>query len=318
MLIPLLAACQQLQQSPYGEDVLPTEDKLAINLKGADDAAKSPSDPDDWAMYYEATRNVTENVNGLIKVTLGIVYGVVHTQEPSWVDEGEQKAMWGPYQDSGLDPVSVGVYVERLDDESHDWSVFFLPNGGELETDAVSIIAGHVEAGASKDAADGQFAIDFTTAHDMDPSVNLVGTFSCDYGYDEAGVAAVVATDDYGLERGPQVDALYTYDEDYEGAGTMNLAYLADVNANGTEEVVAIKSRWTADGQGRGDGMIVGGDTTGEGFQSSECWGTDFKTAYWIDNKDFFDPIGDESVCAFTPAEFPTEDDFAIEESAEE
>lgn len=312
-LFLFLAGCGFLggDDNLFGDDIIPTEDQLLINLPEASAAAKSPDDPEAYASYYEMTRNVTENVNGVIKLVLGMTWGVVHTQTPSWTDDAKTEAMWGPYKDSGLDPVSVGVYVKKNDDSSYTWTVFMVPNGGTVETDAVNIIVGEVAAGATREAATGKFVIDFTAANQLDPAVNLVGTFATEYSYDAEGVSALVVTDDYGLENFTKYDAVYDYDEEYGGAGEMDLAYLADVNLTGVEEVVTMKSRWEYDGMGRSDAMIMGGDLGVESVTASECWGTDFLTSYWTDSIGLYETVGEESVCVYAEASYADEASFS-------
>lgn len=307
-----LAACGQLGND-YGTDALPTEEQLHVNMPVASSAAKSPSDPDDWATYYEGTRNVTEHVNGMITFVLGSVYLVTHTQRPSWVNDEKTQAQWGPYSDSGLDPVETGVWVTRNDDGSTTWAVFQVPNGGTVEADAVTIAEGQVNAGSTRDDASGSFGVDFDAANALDPAVHLAGSWTVEYAYDADGVAAVATASNYGWEDWPRIDAQYDYDEDYTGAGTMDLAYNNDVNRSGTDELVTLRSRWQDDGMGRGDATITGGDVTRD-VTSSECWGTDFKTSYWVDSIDLYEPVGDESACAFTPAEYADGASFSMED----
>lgn len=312
VLFSLLACGLQNDDLGFGDDVIPRDDQLLVNMPVASDAAKSPEDPTTWALYYEETRTVTANVNGLITGVLGITWGVVSTQTPSWTDEDETKALWGPYQgQSALEPVSTGVYVEKVEDGSYVWSVFQVPNGGTVEEDAVSIVLGEVDPGATREVATGRFVIDFDAANALDPARLEVGQFATEYSYDEAGVSALVTTDDFGYENGIKYDAAYDYDELYDGEGEMDLAYLADLNLSGTDEIVTLKSRWLADGQGRGDAQILGGDLKVEAATASECWGTDFKTAFWTDTVDLYEDVGEESLCAYTPASYAEEASFS-------
>ncbi len=305
-LLLKLVACGGLGSDDYGTDTLPTEEQLKVNMPVASDAAKSPDDLDDWAMFYESTRNVTEHVNGMITFVLGSVYLVTHTQKPSWVDEAKTEAIWGPYSDSGLDPVETGVRVKKNEDGTISWYVFQVPNGGTVEEDAVNIAEGLVDAGSTRTDASGSFGVDFSAANALDPAVNLVGSWSVAYAYDSAGVAAVATAADYGYENFDTLDAEYAYDEDYEGQGAMDLAYDKDVNWSGTDEWVTLRSRWQADGMGRGDATIGEGDLATE-VTASECWGTDFKTSYWTDSAGIYDTVGEESACAFAEAEFVAE-----------
>lgn len=310
-----LTACRNQAGSEYHDDILPTQDQLAINLKGGD-AEKSPSDPEDWASYYEATRSVTSTLNGMIAFVLGTVGYVTTNLQPSWTDEDKTKAMWGPYSDSGLDPHQTGLYVIANEDESYSWAIFFVPNGGTVEEDAVPVVAGEVDAGSTREDATGTFVVDFTTANAMDPAVRNVGTFAVEYDYDAAGVEALASMDDFGNEGGIHYDAAYHYDEDYAGSGTMDLAWLDDVNATGTSEIVTLESRWTEDGAGRGDAMVQGGDLGAENVTASECWGTDFKTSFWTDSIGMYEPVGEESVCAYTPASYSEEGSFELSTDA--
>jgi hypothetical protein len=206
--------------------------------------------------------------------------------------------------------VETGVYVERLEDDSYAWAVFFVPNGGTVESDAVPVIAGQVDAGATPDVASGRFAIDFATAHEMDPAWTQVGTFYVDYSYDEAGVSATAGAEAYGWEGLPLVNAVYAYDQDFAGGGEMDLAYESDVNLTGVAEIVTLKSRWQPDGVGRGDAQIVGGDLGADVVSASECWGTDFKTAFWTDSIGWYEVVGVESACGYAEAAYASEADF--------
>jgi hypothetical protein len=307
-----LLACGLHPDSAFGDDVIPHDDQLLINMPIASEAAKSPDDPTDWALYYEETRSVTTSVNGVISTVLGLTWTVVSTQTPTWTDESETTAMWGPYKGkSGLDPVSTGVYVQANEDGTYSWSVFQVPNGGTVEADSVAIVTGQVDEGATRDAASGTLAIDFDAYNALDPAANLVGKFATEYAYDENGASALVTTENYGDENGRKYDAAYDYDETWGGEGEMDLAYLADLNLSGTDEVVTLKSRWLADGQGRGDAQVLGGDLAVDTVTANECWGTDFLTAFWTDSIDLYEDVGTESVCAFATASYADEASFS-------
>ena len=310
VVLSLLSACGFRDAgSPYNEDLLPTEDKIRVNLP-VDAAGAKEEGGGEFAEYYALTRVVTEHVNTRISFVLGTV-AYVTTLEPQWSDEDARTAVWGPYSDSGLDPVEIGLWVREEDDGSYSWAIFGVPRGGDLETDATPFIAGIVDAGATRDAASGELAIDYTTAAELDPAVRETGLWGVEYSYDEAGVAAVVAVQAYGGVGGNLVDALYAYDQTYDGAGTMDLAWLADVNDSGTDEIAAIRTRWEATGDGRSDAVVTEGDLGVDAVYATECWGSDFATSYWTDTVGLKDAVGDVSACAFAEQELPTEASFA-------
>ncbi|MFN7146856.1 MAG: hypothetical protein ACK4YP_23985 [Myxococcota bacterium] len=298
--------------SPYHEDLLPTEEKVRINLP-VDGAAAKGDEDGEFARYYVVTRQVTEHVNGLIGFVLGTV-GYVVTLEPQWSDADARTAVWGPYSDSGLDPVETGLWVREEDDGSYAWVIFQVERGGSVEEDAIPIVTGIVDAGATTEVASGQFVIDFTTAASLDPAVALTGTFAVEYAYDTEGVAAVAWGEGYGAKGGALVDAVYAYDQTYDGAGEMDLAWLEDVNATGTDEILAMRTRWEASGDGRSDAVVTGGDLGADAHYASECWGGDFATAYWADTVGLYEPAGDVSACAFAEQELPTEASFTLAE----
>lgn len=305
MLVFSLIACFA---SPYGDDVLPLEEQLRINLPTDPAAAKTASDPDaEWAEFYVVTRNVTESVNGMVAFVLGTV-GAVTLLRPTWVDDAQSTAMWGPYSDSGLDPVETGLLVTRNDDATTSWFLFQIPNGGSVDTDRVDIVSGLVDAGSTRKDASGTFFLDFTTAASMDPSVNLVGTWNVDYTYDAEGVAGVVVADDYGLRGGGRIDAQYAYQEDYAGAGSMDLAWQDDFDGDAGPDDAAMRSRWQADGQGRSDARIT---TAQHGeVTATECWGTTFSRVYWADSVGLQPNEGDATACAFEATEYPSDASF--------
>lgn len=294
----------------YGDEVLPTSEKIEINLPVSDGSA-SRAEATEWAPYYDITRNVTETVNGMAKWVLGTV-GYVTTLTPSWVDDSKTTALWGPYSDSGLDPVETGLYVTQNEDGSYTWTIFQVPNGGDLETDAVSIVAGEVDAGSTRDDATGRFVVDFSAANSLDPAQNLVGAFAVDYDYDAEGVAGVASFDDYGWENLGKVDAMYMYAEEYDGPGEMDLAWLEDVNGTSVQEVLALRSRWQPDGAGRGDAFVTGGDLGADVVTASNCWGSSFTTTYWTDSIGYREAEGEEGNCVYTPADYAEEADFTI------
>jgi hypothetical protein len=312
LAFPLVLVACTGSTSPYHEDLLPTQEKVQVNMP-VDEASAKDETAGGFARYYAVTRTVTEDVNGMIAFVLGTV-GYVTTLEPQWSDADEKTAMWGPYSDSGLDPVETGLWVRQEDDASYTWAIFQEPKGGDPATDAIAIVAGVVDAGSTRDDATGNFVVDFDTASSLDPAVGLAGTFAVDYDYDAEGVAAVAGFSNYGTVDGERYDAAYAYDEDYAGAGSMDLAWLDDVNATGTDEVLAMRTRWESTGDGRSDAIVTGGDLGVDSVTASECWGSDFAESYWTDSIGLYEAAGDVGACAWADAELPTDGSFSLAE----
>jgi hypothetical protein len=68
-------------------------------------------------------------------------------------------------------------------------------------------------------------------------------------------------------------------------------------------EDIGIDSRWRADGAGRADIVIAGGDVPadpGPGMVSAvECWGSDFMRSYYSDSINFEPSEGQASACVY-------------------
>ena len=308
--LALGAACTEVGDESDADSMtalLPTEDDVRINLPMGASAAKGTSD---WAEYYVVTRQVTEHVNGMIKIVLGTVWYVVDNFEPTWSDADSNQAVWGPWSDSGLDPVETGLWVRAEDDGSHTWAIFFVPKGGTVEDDAEAVVAGVVDAGSTAQASSGIFIMDFDLAGAMDPAVNEHGQFYVEYVKDDTGVAAVAAFQDFGDSEAESVNALYAYEQDALGGGQMDLAWLEDINAGGEVELLTMKTRWTETGLGRADATASGGDLGAASVTASECWDESFSTTYWTDSIGFGEATGAESDCFFGEAEYASEASF--------
>lgn len=311
--LSLGAACTEIEIEEEPDamvSLLPTESDVRINLPTGASTAKGEGD---WATYYVVTRSVTEHVNGMIKFVLGTVWYVVDNFEPTWSDSESNQAIWGPWSDSGLDPVETGIWVRAEDDGSHSWAIFQVPKGGTIEDDAVAVVAGVVDPGSTEAASSGIFILDFDLAAAMDPAVDESGRFYVEYVKDEAGVAAVAAFEDYGEDAGDVVNALYAYEQDRDGGGEMDLAWLEDVGGDSGElELLTMKTRWTATGEGRADATVSHGDFGEGGVTASECWDTSFSTVYWEDSFGYSDAQGDVSDCFYAEAEYASEASFEL------
>jgi hypothetical protein len=94
-----------------------------------------------------------------------------------------------------------------------------------------------------------------------------------------------------------------TSNANQDGTGSLHVDASADVD--GTKltalEDIAIDSRWRADGAGRADIVIAGGDVPADpGMVSAvECWGADFMRSYYADSISFEPSEGEASACVY-------------------
>ncbi len=280
-------------------EVLPDE-RIAINMPMENAAAKTTGSEKQWSDLYLLTAEVTEDVNGLIKVVLHTVSTIAREIKPTSVDRENQEAIWGPWGGEGLEPTESQLRVKKNDDGTFDWALEVWPKGEEDL--AVAVVDGSVDAGATRHDNSGRFVIDFTSLNTMDPTEETTGLFSVDYAIDTAGAHADVDFEDFENS----VDARYSFDQTHQGAGHMDLEVLGDLVDEGPlEESMFIRSRWTPEGAGRSDAYATDGDLEEFVGERSECWDSSFDMVYRTDNYSQDPIIGDEASCAFEQADFP-------------
>lgn len=281
-------------------EVLP-DDRLEINLP-VDSAAKGDTDRD-WATWYLATAEVTENVNGMVGTVLYWLDTITSSYPPSSVDGSGTAATWGPWSEGALDPVENLLWIEQdAETGAWDWGLDRWPKDAS-EEDASSVVLGEVDAGATREVSTGRFTIDFDTIHALDPTEEATGTFEVDYDIHETGVTAEAVFTDFDQEN---LDAVYFYDQEYGGNGMMDLLVESDldpVSGTGALETWLVRSRWAEDGSGRADVVVSGGDLGSVTAEVTECWDTHFERVYYLDNYSGTEE-GDVSACAFDEASY--------------
>ena len=77
------------------------------------------------------------------------------------------------------------------------------------------------------------------------------------------------------------------------------------VNESPELELLALRSRWNALGEGRGDALLHGGDLVGPPRSASECWSETGALTWHQDDLGWLSESGDPATCAFTEASFP-------------
>ncbi|MBT3220715.1 MAG: hypothetical protein HN348_16635, partial [Proteobacteria bacterium] len=255
-----------------------------------------------WSEAYLFTAEVTSNVNDLISTVLVNVEAVT-AYPPTWADD-DTTAIWGPFSNGPLDPNDTAVTVHYdANTDIYTWSVSQKPkDAGDDEYQA--IISGQVEAGATEEASEGWFAIDFELMHELNPTEDLIGKFICTYGINGDNVKASAAFEDFG-DSDELINALYHYEQVAGGDGFMDLVIESDFTDGGEDELGVMRSRWTKDGAGRADSMAMGGDLGDTGLvpQSSECWNSSFEPVFYTDNWSLAEE-GDVTECVFEEAEF--------------
>ena len=299
----LAAGCFMQADSELSE-VLP-DDRIQVNMPLASELAKD--DTKEWSTFYLWTAEVTEDVNWMAGIVLFWVDTITTHHRPSYVNQDQSEAIWGPWSEGALDPVQTQLRVNHdLETDAYAWGFERWPKEQTVD-DAVSVVFGEVDPGATRDASSGRFEVDFDSINEMDPTEEATGTFTVDYDIDLDGVAATATFEDFGPD---DIDADYAYEQIHDGEGSMDLVVEADLDPSsgaGMSETLAIHSRWLADGSGRADVVVSGGDLGEQVGYASECWNSSFEAVYYVEDHTGYEE-GDASLCAFDSPEYPGEE----------
>jgi len=298
----LAAGCTPQDSQPNADDfaaALP-DSRILVNMPVSANRAVG-----DTAESYMTAAQVTTDVNGLISEVLESVDRITDF-DPTWSGENNE-FFWGPWNDGGLDPNQTALYVEYDEVANvYGWAIVQRPKDSTSDDDWVGVIGGESIPGATEDEFSGSFGIDYDAIAALNPASTEAGVFYSAYEVSPTGVVAEAGfegfTDDSSNPE--RIDAGYRYGQDLDGNGYMDLGYLADIGEDGSQdETIVLRARWLADGQGRGDTVVFGGDLDPLAYQGTECWGTDYSVVYEENN---FDMVmdGDESLCAFAEPEW--------------
>lgn len=283
-------------------EVLP-DDRVLVNLPDEGSSARVGEVSD----FYVFTADAVHGINGLAGYVLFLV-GAITSTPPSERSEDGNSATWGPYEGDALTPVTTQLWV-TYDPESdtYEWGFDQKPKNDEM-AEWTTVVTGHVEAGATREASRGNFQVDWTTMATIDPTQHATGLFSVEYDLGVEGVAGTATFDDVAWEDGVTRDASYVYEQVHGGSGAMDLTVTGDMGDGTLPETLDVRSRWMADGQGRADAWVSGGDLGDVVGTASECWSDMFLSVWYSDNYSGGTGLeeGDAAQCAYTDSELPT------------
>jgi len=298
-----LVACIPPNDDPHPVSrALPTAEDVRIDLPENSSAKGISEALGELSPWYVVTRQVTRDLNGGTAWVLIVVHTIV--QFPATTIEGDTYT-WGPWSDA-LDPAEYRLVVTELSNGSYDWSL-----DGRSKTDPGAdfegVIAGNALPGEVEGTGHGEFTIDFDAAERVNP-IDNDGRGVVGISYDLAARhldMAIATTEDRGGTQVP-VNYDYAYDESEDGSGDMIFAIHGDTDDEGTAaEDAVIRSRWLADGTGRADARVAGGDLGDLSVTASECWDSSFAVVYYQDSASWLPTEGDVSSCAFADVDLP-------------
>ncbi len=290
--------------------VLP-DDRVKVQL---DTDYSGSRDLGQLADAYVQTAQITNDVNGFIGGVLDHVDNATD-YPPAWTSTEEATAVWGPYGDD-TDPSEVALMVGY--DEATDiytWVIALRERGSIEWDDFEPFVVGQVEENATEEDSNGWFYLDFdvVAAHGMGDGAQ--GRFVTEYDVNPDGSAEAAAGFEDFVPQGEDqaINAFYKYSNAADGSGAMDLVYEGDVDGDPTsaKETHAVRTRWMADGSGRGDAGVGGGDLGDFVGWQSECWGAgpDFGRTFYANNWDMESIEGDREACVFTDEDFSDDAD---------
>lgn len=273
--------------------------ETGVGLLGTSGAA-----PAGAAKWYTFTRDIRASVNQVTREVLGSVWLVVHTQP---TDVGADYATWGPYTDA-LEPVTYRFRVEKVGEHEYDYTLEGRPRASRSDDDYRAVLKGKGFGRLDSRHGDGSFTVDLDAAKALDPSrhANDSGTVIVTH-----DLPPTITRDLGALPRRIDVDLRPAGEEfahiesvaNTDSTGVISVDAHADLDASKTTAIedVSVMSRFRADGAGRADITIAGGDLPAATpvVTASECWGTDFARVYYEDSIGFEATSGDAAACVY-------------------
>jgi hypothetical protein len=274
------------------------------SLRGAQAARPLGGGP--YAKWYGFTRVVRGGVNLVTAAVLGSAWVIVHT-EPSSVVDGE--ATWGPYTDA-LEPVTYRFRVTRTGQAEYDYVLEGRPKASRSDDDYRAVLRGNGFGKRHASHGEGKFTIDLDVARELEPfghqndsgTVHIVHHLPRDIGSPLALPRQIVAQVTPDPAVNPESFAV-TSNANLDGTGSLHVTAVADVDDTKMTQLedIVIDSRWQADGAGRADIVIAGGDIPADPgtVTAVECWGDDFKRNHYADSIGFEPSEGDAAACVY-------------------
>lgn len=273
---------------------IPTAEQVRIKLP-----ASQARTIGELANYYVVTRDVTRTLNGGTGWVLVLIHAIV--QYPVTSINGNVYT-WGPWSDA-LDPAEYKLDVTDNGDGTYDYQLSGrnkTVTGSQFEV----VIDGHADATAGDLKGNGDFSLDFDASRRVNPidTGDAKGVITVQYDLSARHLEMLAQAPD---ANGNPAMFEYAYNETLDGGGDMVFDVTADAGGTALPENIVIRSRWQADGAGRGDARLAGGDLGSAQAIASECWSTLFRRVFYTDNVNWQPTEGDVAQCAYGTADLP-------------
>ena len=260
------------------------------------------------ARWYQFTRGVRDGVNVVTRDVLVGVWAIVQTRP---TEVGDDFALWGPYTDA-LEPVTYRFRVERVAEHEYDYRLEGRPKNSSSEADYRAVLSGKGFGKLDPRHGDGSFVIDLEAAKALDPTRHAKDSGSVKITHDlprtisrQLGALPRTISAELRPVGDSWLDIESIANEDLTGVLVVDAHTDTDDSKLTKLEDVTVASQWRADGAGRADISVSGGDlpTSISVVDATECWSTDFARVYYSDTVGFEPNFGEVSACAYaTPS----------------
>jgi len=311
----LVVGCAIKSESPTEgsrfKEALPEKGSVALGLPGAESAASGQvaskgtglkllgNPASGHARYYTLTRDLSRGVDLGSVAVLGLVLAIADTA-PTTVEP--KRATWGPAAGSALEPAVWRFVVDEVGDQEYDYRLEGRPKTDTSEAAYKKVIVGHGFGKTHPKHREGWFQFDNSALASLDSSHKDAGTVKVTFDLRSLDNAALDRVLKAEVVASP-TEGSWTLDVTHKPDGSGSLALVAKVDVssplNGTLEDVTLASRWVASGAGRGDAVLKGADlpATVSQVDVAECWGADFKSAYYKDSVGYETESGSLAAC---------------------
>lgn len=282
------------------EIVVPTED----GTTGVGVAAP-PADAE-TARFYADTRLAADQINRDVLTLLGWIDEITALPPSQRMEDGR---VWGPFP--GEDGQRLTLIANRVRTSTvfqptststraavHTVFEYAMLGATTTQPEPRMLFSGRQATPDENSGLVGWLFIDLDAWASIDHRVSDDGQVIVGYDTRFAQVTLELALGE--LATGMAPNSLWRHTSRPSGEGTFSFVVVDDVEpTTAAFETWLVSARWRADGVGRADAVLTGGDVRLTLF-ASECWGPDFRRTYLLSNipdPEFF-PVGTLAGCA--------------------
>ncbi len=253
-------------------NALPRREDLRAKLPKSTTQPLGVGDP---STAWTQTVKAAKDYNAVLDMLLGFVDQVRQVAPTS---RTKTSRTWGPYADQNNPGREVQVVITRVDEANFEWVIESRAINGSW----LRILTGNFAAGTSARRGRGTVTVDVASFRDavtVDDNFKQLDRIELGYWTDQwPQRVEMTFTFRPGAVIGLSV-AGYTSRLQEDGSGAIRFVY-ASSDANVAE--LEVNAAWKPTGEGRAYGLVTKG--LYNGFNITECWGTNFLLTHYAES----------------------------------